>query len=180
MLGDLDFIKNTFQTSYAQLEWKQKYAGWDLETEINAAKDKVLTADTLTTKDFQVIIKEFFCSIKDYHATVQFHSTESATLPFLIQSASDRYFFSYIDQSHLPKDQPFPFAVGDELVFIDDTAIDQLVKDFTKREIGTNQSGTDRALAEIYLTTRLGALGHIVPKWRNHADWAKSRFRRAH
>ncbi len=164
MLGDLDHIKNTFLSNYAQAEWKMKYAGWDLEVEINAAKDKVRAAGALTTKDFQVIVKEFFFTVKDYHATVQFHSTAAATLPFLIQSAGDRYFFSYIDQSQLPKDNPFPFAIGDELLLIDGVAVDQVVKDFTKMEVGSNQPATDQGLAEIYLTTRLGALGHIVPE----------------
>jgi len=160
MLGDLDFIKNTFEVNYAHIAWKKEFSGWDLATEIDLAKNKIAQADSVKTKDFQIILKDFFNSAKDYHVCINFHSTESAILPFLVQSSEGRYFFSYIDSWA----EKFPFSTGDELIALDDVPIHQYVTDLKLREVGENFSGTDQALAEYYLTTRSGSLGHVIPK----------------
>ena len=163
MLADLNFIKNTFQVGYAPIEWKQKYAGWDLETEIQSAKMKIDALKNPNAKEFQKIIKDFFRSTKDHHVGVMFYSTESATLPFRIKGANGRYFFSYIDRSRLSP-HVFPFNEGDELVYFDGRPTHDVINELKSKEIGSTNESTDHALAELYLTTRIGALGHEVPK----------------
>jgi hypothetical protein len=165
MLNDLDIIKHIFQTGYAPAQWKKTCFGWDLEEEIEKAKHQVLEAPgILTTKEFQRILKNFFAATKDYHVNVRFFSTEYATLPFSVQGANGRYFFTYIHRDLLSSDDPFPFSIGDELLLFDDIPIDQVVSEFRESEIGNNHSNTDQALAEMYLTTRSGQLGDIVPQ----------------
>lgn len=162
MKGDLDFIRNTLDIHYAPILWKQRHLGWDLDREIAAIKSKIDEAKEISVKDYQILVKEFFRSIKDYHVSVQFFSTESAVLPFTIKGVEGRYFISYIDKKKLsPKF--YPIDVGDEVVMFDDqpiqTAFDQIVREEFRGEI----NDTDRTLAERLLTKRLGLLGQKVP-----------------
>jgi hypothetical protein len=53
MMMDLDIIKNTFEVKYAPAEWKKIYADWELDTEIDLAKVKVLETSSITVKDYQ-------------------------------------------------------------------------------------------------------------------------------
>lgn len=168
MVGDLEFIRNTFQANYASIEWKKKHSNWDLEREIQDAKSRVLAADSLTTKEFQNLVKRLCFSAQDYHVTAEFYSTESATLPFMVQGANSRYFFSYIDKSLIDKSLmdekvKFPFEVGDELVSIGGIPTHQAIQKIIEEDIGHNQPATDQAMAEIHLTTRVGSLGQAVP-----------------
>lgn len=171
MLNDLAFIKGQFQINYAPTQWKKERWGWDLDAETAKIKSQVLKNPALTTKEFQQLIKGFCNEAKDYHVSAQFYSTESATLPFIVQSAEDRYFVSYID----PLQTDFSAEVGDELVLFDGQPVSQIVDEIRRREIGNNHPGTDQALAEMYLTTRLGILGHEVPK-----GLVEMAFRKAH
>jgi hypothetical protein len=165
MLNDLEIIKHTFQTGYAPAEWKKTCFGWDLEEEIEKARHQVLEAPgILTTKEFQRILKNFFASTKDYHVGAHFFSTESAILPFTIQGANGRYFFTSIQKDLLSEEDPFPFSVGDEVLLFDEVPIDQVVSDFRENEIGSNHYQTDQALAEMYLTKRDGRSAHTVPQ----------------
>lgn len=162
MLEDLDFIRNTFNISYAPAEWKKNYSGWDLDREISIARQKVLETENISIKDFQKIVKKFFLSTKDYHVGVMFYSTESANLPFRVKGTNGRYFFSYIDYSKLSPDV-FPFRIGDELVNFDGRPTDEAVRDIKEREIGNANEKTDLATAQMFLTTRIGMYGHEVP-----------------
>lgn len=162
ILAELDTIKHVFQVSYAPADWKRKYAGWDLENEINKVKTDALNVQNISTKKCQTIIKNFFKSTKDYHVGVRFYSTERASLPFRIKGANGRYFFSYINRNKLSFNV-FPFSEGDELVQFGGRPVRDAIDEILAGEISSNEN-TDRALAEIYLTNRSGSLGHTVPK----------------
>lgn len=163
MLNDLDSIRNTFKVHYAPFEWKHQYANWDLETEIQAAKEKVVLADNPSVKDFQIILRDFFKSAKDYHTGVCFYSTEYAKLPFRVRGSEGKYYFTYIDRNRLSP-EVFPFKVGDELVYFGDKRTDEVIQELKKEEMGASPSKTDSALAELSLTTRTGFKGQVVPK----------------
>lgn len=163
MKSDLDFIRNTFSVHYAPAQWKAKYSGWDLETEISKAKERIQNSDKIGVRDFQKIVRDFFKSTKDYHVSVYFQSTESASLPFRIKGAHGRYFFTYINYRHLSS-LAFPISPGDELISIDGKPTEQVINELRDREIGYATDSTDRAFAEMFLTNRHGLLGHIVPK----------------
>lgn len=163
MASDLDFIKSTFEVNYAPAEWKKKYAGWDLHTEIATAKQKILALEKVESKYFQSIVKDFFKSASDYHVGVIFFSTETATLPFRIKGSNGRYFFSHIDRNRLSP-VVFPINVGDELISFGGRPTHEVIEELKKKELGNGNEPTDRALAEMFLTMRLGAYGHDVPK----------------
>ncbi len=163
MLRDLDFIRNTFEVKYAPAEWKRRYSGWDLETEIERAKDFVRYSDEVSIKSYQHAVREFILSTKDYHVGVHFWSTEWAALPFRVCGADGKYFITFIDRARLPA-RSFPFKVGDELVKFDGRPTNEVIQELKAREVGDASPLTDQALAEIYLTRRSGAAGLIVPR----------------
>ena len=164
MIEDLEVIKHHFDIAYAPLEWKKEHLGWDLEEAYQKAKTQILDARSLTTKQFQGILRRFFNSLKDYHVSVQFYSTESATLPFMIRGAEGRYFIDWIDPLKLPPSH-YGIAIGDELLEFDGQPIARAIESRLKeagREV--NPTATDLRLAEIDLTRRTGAKGDVVPK----------------
>lgn len=162
MVQNLDVISNSFSVQYAPTEWKREYAEWDLDIEINKAKELVYTTDPLSVKDFQRIVLGFFKSAKDYHVGVSFFSTESASLPFKVKSANGKYFFTYVDHTKLSP-AVFPFNPGDELVAFDGKPVKDVVADLKNSYVGNISELTDKSMAEILLTSRVGALGHEVP-----------------
>lgn len=163
MVGDLDNIKNAIKISYAPAEWKTKFSGWNLDNEIDNAKENVISsAGKMSTKEFQRLVKKFLNSTKDYHVSVAFHSTEKASLPFSVKGAAGKYFISHINRKKLGSSS-FPFSEGDELLLFDGRPVEEVINELLRNETNSNEQ-TDRALAEIYLTHRSGKLGQIVPK----------------
>lgn len=163
MWRDLDHIKNMVEAYYAPIERKKTYHGWDLDLEIDKAKQKVLEASPLSAKAYQKILLQFFKSMKDYHVMVRFFSTEKASLPFQVASAEGRYFIQYIDRSKL---SPFhyPLNNGDELISFDGRPVDEVVQEFKRTQMGSESGGADQARACMYLTEREGLRGFEVPK----------------
>lgn len=162
MLNDLETIKNAFKVSYAPAEWKNAFFGWDLDQEISVAKANILAVPGITTKDFQIILKRFLNTTKDHHVSVQYYSTEKATLPFYVRGVKDKYFISHIDREKLSY-KAFPFSEGDEIVLFNGRPVGEVVDELISHETGSNED-TQRALAEISLTRRSGRTGQVVPK----------------
>lgn len=163
MLNDLDNMRNIIESHYAPRHWKKSYMGWDLDEEIEKAKDKVLSADKLSVKVYQRALRDLFMSMSDYHVNIRFHSTEKAVLPFQVESAGGRYYFHYINRDQLSP-LNYPIMEGDELVTFDGRPVDQVVQEIKLRELCSTKSGTDQALAERMLTARSGATGALVPR----------------
>lgn len=171
MLQDLDIIKSTFETKYAPYEWKKSYFGWSLEEEINFAKIKVLSLDSLSVKDYQKILHGFFISTRDYHVGDQYHCTEMAMLPFNVKSINGRYFITEIDkqmltdmrQCGLYTGKTLP-QVGNELILFDSQPVADTVEEIKFQCLGNPTSKTSQTLAEPLLTKRLGSRGHSVPQ----------------
>jgi len=160
MIGDLDSIQNTLELDYAPAEWKKTYFGWDLQTEIDLAKQEVLATNQITVKQFQRIVARFFKSIKDYHVSVHFYSTEAASLPFRVQGAEGRYFITWVDSSIMHN---YPLKRGDEILTFGNLPIQEAIAQLKALEYGNPESATDQALAETSLTRRMASKGHIVP-----------------
>jgi hypothetical protein len=163
MHRDLDFFKNTFEVKYAPADWKRSYSGWDLDNEVDLAKAKIDQNNDIDTKGYQRVLKGFFNGVKDYHVAIHFFSTEAASLPFMIQGANGRYFFSYVDKDAFV-DGFSPFEVGDELLTFDGLPTDVAVSELKTFELSNNNPSTDQSLAEIFLTKRFGSAGMIVPQ----------------
>lgn len=162
MLHAIDIIKYTLHVGYAPAEWKDKWHGWNLDSEAEKSKMKI-RGKNLSVKEFQQVLKEFLYSTKDYHVGITFFSTEHAYLPFRVKGANGKYFITYIDRETLPVKQ-FPFHTGDELVAFDGVETKEAVDRIRERDIGSGNEETDLLMAAFYLTNRDGSLGHLVPK----------------
>lgn len=163
MKSDLDVIHHTFEVSYAPKEWKKTYANWDLDAEIQKAKEQIDQATHITVKSYQKIVRNFFNSTKDYHVGVWFYSTERSSLPFRVKGAKGRYFISYIDKERLSP-SVFSVNVGDELVSFNGRPTHDVINELLKNESRSSNEGTDRGFAEYMLTNRASQFGQTVPK----------------
>lgn len=157
MLQAVDIIKNTFEVCYAPANWKHELTGWNLLNEIAKTKEKI-EHKNLSLKEFHHVLKDFFNSTRDYHVRVMFYSTEEASLPFRVKGINGRYFITRIDG------EDFPFEIGDELLEFNGKKTHEEVLRLRTKEFGFNNDQTDMMFAEMCLTSRRGALGHLVPK----------------
>lgn len=163
MVGDLEVIKHVLEIEYAPKEWKQSYAGWDLDQAFSSAKNQIETSSSLTTKRFQQIVKEFLGTTKDYHVNVFFLSTEWAELPFGVKGVNGRYFIDWIDTKRLSP-SVYSIAVGDELIKFNEQPASKVVEALQLQAGRFANLQTDQSLAEMSLTYRNGERGEVVPK----------------
>ncbi|MGK5083918.1 hypothetical protein WDW37_11505 [Bdellovibrionota bacterium FG-1] len=105
-------MKSVYRAEYAPAAWKKKFAHYDLETEFSNALASVQSRPNLTLADAREIFKTFVYSMRDYHTSISFISTEAASLPLSIKGAGDKYFIVYIDRNKL-SEASFPFHVND-------------------------------------------------------------------
>lgn len=165
MLKNLDYIQEVFSIKYAPLEWKGQHKDWHLEEAIAMAKAKVHSLSKPTTKQFHRIVREFFQSAADYHVSVSFYSYEGAELPFSIRSAEGRYFVVDIDSRYTGCCSFFPLDVGDEILSFNGVEISKAIEQFRKEEfIFGNTEESDKGLAEMSFTHRMGRRGEQVPQ----------------
>jgi len=163
MKSHLDIIRNILDAGYAPAQWKASHFGWSLDEEINKAKNIINQNDNICVKDFQKIVRSFFMSMHDLHVSARFHSTEYASLPFLIKGAEGKYFITYIDEDMLSP-SIYRIEEGDELVSFDGKPTHDVILDLQKEMMSTIEEGTDRTITEMFLTNRKGSLGHDVPQ----------------
>ncbi len=163
MISDLEVIKNTYDVYYAPANWKKEFSGWDLDEAYEKAKDEIMHFNNVSIKDYQKLVRRFLLSMKDYHVAPIFHSTEIANLPFKMQSAERRYFVTSTNPRSVVYAQ-FPLSVGDEILSFNGIPIDEAVQSFKREEFGNPDSPTDQGMAEGFFTSRLGSLGHVVPR----------------
>lgn len=155
-LQDLASVENAFDVYYAPKEYKHSLFGWSLEEEVAKARRKIESNPGITTKEFHQILIELCRSCKDYHVDISFYATEYAYLPFNIESAEGRYFFTFVEGNHT-------FSEGDEIVAINGKSIEEVVENLKHRLFLNNKAKTDQKNAEMFLTLRFGDYGHEVP-----------------
>lgn len=160
MKADLDVIKTIFEVNYAPKEWKKSQFGWDLNSEIQKAKDKVQSTKNISIKNFQGIVSDFFHSTKDYHVGVTFYSTELSSLPFSVKPIDGKYYVFSVNADS----QNCPLSVGDEIVEFDNRPTAEVIQDLIAATTSNSNPATDEEIASMYLTERNGKLGHSVPK----------------
>jgi hypothetical protein len=155
MLGTM---KTVYSAYYAPAAWKKQYAGYDLNTSYAAAIADASTKSTsLTVKQARVIFKDFVYAMKDYHTSISFTSTESASLPLTVRGAEGRLFIVSIDRTKLGEGA-FPFNIGDELLTVDGKAANDVVNEI-QNTFTANAAATDRSTAEIRLFRRAASRG---------------------
>lgn len=151
MLKNLDFIENMIQVQYAPAGWKKEQYQWDLDAEMQKARNGV-AGGNITVEEYHKIVKHLLASTRDYHVSVQFTRTEAASLPFAVMEADGRYLITWVNRAKLPLSS-FPFKAGDELVAMDGKPAAAIIQEL-KSQLGESSALTDSALASMYLTRR--------------------------
>lgn len=161
-INALNYMKSIYGDVYAPAPWKAQYDNWDIEAEYQKALDSIQASDqNLTTKEARKILMDFVYSMRDYHVSIRFLSTEQAKLPFLVRSAEGRFFIAHIESNKVNR-TVFPFSIGDEVISFNDKPIAEVVDSLKIYE--HNVTETDQALAEFALTNRRASRGYTVPK----------------
>lgn len=163
MVADLDIIKNEIEINYAPLEWKRLSINWNLNQEIEKAREKILKTEILTSRKYQKVIHDLFNSLQDLHVGVNFYSTEYAVLPFLVQGADSRYFVVWVDDQWTAL-KGIPLQIGDEILLFDSRPIADIIQEIHHSTYGLNDKETFRHLSELHLTVREGSASTYVPQ----------------
>jgi hypothetical protein len=157
MVRALYQVASIFAEQYAPLDMKKDRFQLDLKREYDGAKAAILANPGITTRQFQDLLAKLVASMRDYHVSISFHSTESSKLPFQVGGAEGRYFLTHIDREKLPI-EAFPFKMGDEVVGFNGKPTAEAVKEIAGRMAG-NTAETDLRMAELFLTNRRRARG---------------------
>ncbi len=155
-------MKSVYRTQYAPAAWKKQFASYDLDAEFKTAIEAVQSRPELSLDDSRTIFKNFIYAMKDYHTSISFIATESATLPILVRGTETNLYIVNIDRTKLPE-ATFPFAAGDELVSVNGKpAMEELAA--LQAETPANVPATDKALAEATFFRRRASRGIHVPQ----------------
>lgn len=152
-------VASIFAEQYAPIDWKKERFAVDLKREYDKANAAILADPKITTRGFQDVLTTFVASMRDYHVSISYNSTERAKLPFLVAGAEGKHYLAYIDREKLPM-KLFPFRVGDEVVAFDGKPTAQAVAELAAR-LGGNTTETDLRLAELFLTNRRRGRGDV-------------------
>ncbi len=165
MLNYLSGLEYEFSVLYAPAEHKEQLHGWDLRRVFAEAKRQVQAMKPPTVEGFQQILKRLVATARDYHVSVNFHSSARSTLPFSVSGADEngtrKYFVTHIDREHLDE-RSFPYEPGIEVTHFDGRPVGEVVQELMDRS-GQAVELTDRALAEFALTKRSGVRGMDTP-----------------
>ncbi len=164
-LSALQVMLGVYRAQYAPADWKYKFTQWNLDNEYQKAIKEVGNAQksgTLTLQKSRDILKNFIYSMRDYHVSIRFFSTGTASLPFSVRSAEGRVFIAYIDRNKLSPIS-FPFNLGDELLEFEGRPVKDILKEL-EAEFVANVPETDQSMAENRLTQRRATQGSLVPQ----------------
>jgi len=165
MLRSLHQVASVFAEQYAPLDMKKDRFALDLKREYDKAKTAILANPVITTREFQNLLASLTASMRDYHVSISFNSTESSKLPFQVAGAEGRYYLAHVDREKLPAEK-FPFKMGDEIVAFNGRPTADAVKEIAGR-MTANTAETDMRMAELFLTNRRRARGDIdIPRGR--------------
>ena len=157
MVQTLYQVASIFAEQYAPLDMKKDRFELDLKQQYDTAKTAILGNPAITTREFQDLLATLVASMRDYHVSISFHSTESSKLPFQVGGAEGRYYLTHVDREKLPLAM-FPFRMGDEVVAFNGVPTADAVKALAGK-MTTNTPQTDMKMAELFLTNRRRARG---------------------
>jgi Peptidase family S41/PDZ domain len=162
-IADLNQLASFYAKNYAPYEWKRDVFGFDL-LRLNQWLQAIHKTNDL---DYQDALIEYVASLNDAHDYIAFPTTLSASLPLSVDIYDGKVLIDAINRTVLPISQ-FPFVVGDELVSIDGTPVQDVITSFRKYSIAANQRSTDR-IAAAQITSRSQ---QIFPHLSDLADTA--------
>jgi len=161
MVSELESFRSVIKSEYAPYEWKSELFGWDIDCAIDSAIGEVYANPCMDVKNYHQVVAKLLLSMKDYHVSPIFYSTEESSLPFRVVGDQGRYFIAEIDYSRL---DPFvyPLHVGDELLEMNGEDVEEIVDRIRATMTANQDNHTDDRLAEILLTYRNGMTGDPI------------------
>lgn len=159
--ADLKQVAEAVQQYYGPIAWKQSMHNWTIQGALQQSMVKVEENPNLSIHKAREILLEFLCSIKDYHVSGIFYSTEGSTLPFSIKGAKNKWFVTAIDRQQAPFSM-VPLNIGDEIISFNHQPIAEVIEQKAQKMGGSNPS-TNLCLAEQAVTSRSGSLADFCP-----------------
>ena len=158
---EVEYIGSIYRDNYAPSDWKKSFFNWNIELELSKLRLKVMTANNRF--EYRDGLVQFLNSMADYHVGYAFYSTEKSSLPFSVRTIEGKTILVNVDRT-LASKTTFPFEEGDELLEMNGVPVNQIIENLMKY-MSTNVSTTDRALADLNLTSRSGRKNHFsVPR----------------
>ena len=170
-LADFRYLASLYAQRYAPYEWKRDFLKFDL-LELPPWLERVQKAkDDL---DYYEIAVDYVASLDDGHAGYFLPSTFAASLGFSVDIYDGKVLIDSVTRQRLPAEQ-YPFEVGDELVSVDGSTAQELIKRFAKYLVAGYQRGTERSAAAVIVSRRQ----ELVPRAHEIGEEAKVVVRRA-
>jgi hypothetical protein len=146
--ADFQEMVNRFAKNYAPNEWKKEAVGFD-----GYAIGEWLERAATTESDLAYfdLCAEYVSSFFDAHSAFRLPATFTASLGFGVDLYDGRVLIDTIDRARLPE-EAFPARVGDELVSVDGTPMEEWIAKLKRYAIGGNPEANRRAAADMALT----------------------------
>jgi len=163
--SDFRYLASLYATYYAPYEWKKQLLGFDA-LDIKSWLSRV--AATQTDLDFYEVCVEYVASLNDTHDHFTLPSDFVARLPITADVYDGKVLIETINRVLLPQ-ATYPFVVGDEIVSVDGTSVQQLLRDFAKYATYANPIST-RRLAATRVISRVQSLMPHAPNVGDSAE----------
>jgi hypothetical protein len=160
MNQEIEYIGSLYSSAYAPKLWKERHRNWNLNVEVALAKTKITAAASVY--EAREAVADLLRSTADYHVGFRFYSTERSSLPFSVSTLDGKTLIVYIDRTKLSY-SAFPYSVGDEILTFDQVPVAAILEQ-VRRHVGNNVEATDRALADLSLTSRNRARNYAPPR----------------
>jgi hypothetical protein len=171
--ADFRYLASLFATYYAPIDWKKQLFQFDARS-VHSWLDRV--AATRTDLEFYEICVEYVASLNDSHAHFTLPSDFSATLGFTTDIFDGVLLIESVDRSLLPASR-YPFVIGDELLSVDGTGVEQILPVFAKYAVYGNPLATRRMAAARITTRPQSRVPHASELAGRAATWKRMPFR---
>lgn len=154
-LSTLDIVKTQFKGRYGAEELKKKNFGWTIDSEIKKYQDIGKYAGaSLTTENAQMLVQNFFRSMRDYHVIVYKNDWSGKYLPFNVKEFNGKAYVVAILDPTLVGDM----KVGDEVISMDNQSVTSFVDQIATPYIYQFNRLRERFWSSSWITKRYVAL----------------------
>ncbi len=142
-LEDFQNLASLYAKAYAPVHWKIQLFDYNL-FHLSPWVDRV--QKSTSDIDFYETMAEYVASLNDAHSVYFNPSDFVADLRFSCDIYGGKVLIDSIDRKALPASK-FPFAIGDELVMVDNRTTDDYIQDFSRFFSDANPTSTSRDAA---------------------------------
>lgn len=150
-VADFRVMASLYSKRYAPLEWKRTSANFDA-LNLQPWLDRVRASQS--DLDYYDICVEYIAGLQDSHVQYALPSDFIASLGFTVDIYDGKVLIDSINRTRLPAAR-YPFGVGDELVSVDGTPVDELMRQLAKyTPLGNPRATMRRAAARIVIRSQ--------------------------